>query len=155
MKLGEIERAKLHLFEYLESNPNDADALLSLSNLYTDPADRLMWINDAFERNGFTPIEFDDEQSSISFKALYATAPAVGDERLVSVIIPTFNAGERIEIAMQSLLTQRWKNLDIIVVDDFCTYHPPDFVTLPSLPPIPLNFLHISQNCVPHRSRKH
>jgi len=111
MKLGEIERAKLHLFEYLESNPNDADALLSLSNLYTDPADRLMWINDAFERNGFTPIEFDDEQSSISFKALYATAPAVGDERLVSVIIPTFNAGERLEIAIQSLLNQSWKNL--------------------------------------------
>jgi len=153
MKLGEIERAKLHLFEYLESNPNDADALLSLSNLYTDPADRLMWINDAFERNGFAPIEFDDEQSSISFKALYATAPAVGDERLVSVIIPTFNAGERLEIAIQSLLNQSWTNLEIIVVDDCSTDDTPELVRRLSLQDSRVKLVQQPQNGGAYRAR--
>ncbi len=153
MKLGEIEKAKLHLFEYLECDSNDADVLLSLSNLFKEPADRLMWINAAFERNGFTTIEFGQEQNSISFKALKANAPAVQDERLVSVIIPTFNAGERLEIAIQSLLYQSWKNIEVIVVDDCSTDRTPELVKRLSLQDSRVKLVQQKQNGGAYRAR--
>ncbi|PJE73886.1 MAG: hypothetical protein COV01_03530 [Candidatus Taylorbacteria bacterium CG10_big_fil_rev_8_21_14_0_10_41_48] len=37
---------------------------------------------------------------------------------LISVIIPTYNCAPTIDIAIQSVLDQTWKNLEIIVVDD-------------------------------------
>ena len=38
---------------------------------------------------------------------------------LISVIMPTFGAGDRIQTAIDSLLTQSWTNLEILIVDDF------------------------------------
>lgn len=37
---------------------------------------------------------------------------------LVSVIMPAYNAADRIGVALQSLLEQRWSNLEVLVVDD-------------------------------------
>ncbi|MET1086860.1 MAG: glycosyltransferase [Arthrobacter sp.] len=36
----------------------------------------------------------------------------------VSVIIPTFNSGARISTAISSLLSQSWRNLEILIMDD-------------------------------------
>ena len=118
IKLGDLDEAKVHLLEYLETSPSDADVLLSLSNLHENPQNRLFWINSAFERHGFAPIALNEFKGQIGFENLVATAPPIQDDRLVSVIIPTFNAGERIEIAIRSLLNQSWRNLEVIVVDD-------------------------------------
>lgn len=128
LKLGEVDKAKLHFYEYLESVPDDADILLSLSNLYKDSGERLAWINEAYERNGFMPIGSSEEVSKLSFEGLVAEAPGVKDERLVSVIIPTFNAGYRLAIAIKSLLNQSWQNIEIIVVDDCSTDDTPELV---------------------------
>lgn len=45
----------------------------------------------------------------------------VGQEKLVSVIIPIYNAGSTIAATLTSLKKQTWKNLEIIVVDDGST----------------------------------
>jgi len=37
---------------------------------------------------------------------------------LISVVIPTFNRGERIRVAIDSALNQTWPRLEIVVVDD-------------------------------------
>ena len=37
---------------------------------------------------------------------------------LVSVIIPAYNTEQFIEITLQSVLSQTYKNLEVIVVDD-------------------------------------
>lgn len=42
----------------------------------------------------------------------------VQEDELVSVIIPTYNRGYCIENAIQSVLNQTWKNIEVLVVDD-------------------------------------
>lgn len=39
-------------------------------------------------------------------------------DALISVIMPTYGAGDRIQTAIESLLSQSWTNLEILIVDD-------------------------------------
>lgn len=45
---------------------------------------------------------------------------------LVSVVIATYNMGQYINQAVDSILQQQWQNLEVIVVDDGSTDHTPD-----------------------------
>jgi len=153
MKLGEIEKAKLHLHDFLEITPDDADVLLALSNLSEEPNERLAWINKAFERNGFASIGFNNTSLSVGFENLVAEAPPVEDTRLVSVIIPTFNAGPRLEIAIRSLLNQSWRNTEVIVVDDCSTDNTPELVTRLSLEDSRVKLVQQEQNGGAYRAR--
>jgi len=47
-----------------------------------------------------------------------ATVPAAADGPLVSVLMTTFNTGERVSAAIESLVNQSYRNLEIVVVDD-------------------------------------
>ncbi len=49
-------------------------------------------------------------------------------KELVSVIMPVYNAEKTIEIALKSLLRQKYKDIEIIVVDDGSTDNTPDIV---------------------------
>ena len=40
------------------------------------------------------------------------------DNRLVSIIVPVFNAEEYIDFCVESLVTQSYSNLEIILVND-------------------------------------
>lgn len=120
-KVGEHEEAGEVLKEFLRLKPDDADILLALSNLKESPLERLDLINQAYEKNGFLGVNLSDFNAPTCFHNLSASAPKVCDERLVSIIIPTFNAGSRLEIAVNSLLNQSWQNIEVIVVDDCST----------------------------------
>ena len=41
---------------------------------------------------------------------------------LVSVIIPYFNDEENIKLSVKSALTQKYKNIEIIIIDDENSY---------------------------------
>src|SRR5699024_5714033 len=49
---------------------------------------------------------------------LTTTSAPVENGPLVSIIVPTYQAGSRLLGVLSSLLEQSWKNLEIIVVDD-------------------------------------
>lgn len=121
MQMNQSQQAEQILREYLDIMPDDADALLSMANLYNERSEKLSWINKAFEKNGFSGIDLKSNGQSLDFTSLHGDASTINDPRLVSVIIPTFNAELRIKIAVESLLNQSWGNIEVIVVDDCST----------------------------------
>lgn len=54
--------------------------------------------------------------------------PPVADGPLVSVLMTTFHTGARASVAIESLLNQTYRNLEIIVVDDASTDETPELV---------------------------
>ena len=54
---------------------------------------------------------------------------------LVSIIVPTYDRGELFTHAINSLLMQTYKNLEVIIVDDFSST-PPDFNCFQTIKPI-------------------
>lgn len=118
MHSGNIDDAAAIMAEFLEKKPDDADMLLSISNIQSSEKDRLDKINKAFISHGYQPIERIDNTMPLGFSNIQARAPAIHSDKKVSVIIPTFMSEDRLGIAIQSLLNQSWQNLEIIVVDD-------------------------------------
>lgn len=90
-------------------------------------AERLRAINTLFWNQGLAGIAVsqvagDSESFTIEhIQADHVPEPVVQaavELPLISIIIPAYNAESTIHIALQSLLAQSWKNLEIIVVDD-------------------------------------
>ena len=50
----------------------------------------------------------------------------MNDQPLVSVVIATYNMGQYLPEAVDSVLAQRWENLEVIVVDDGSTDDTPE-----------------------------
>lgn len=87
------------------------------------PENRETWLerlNELYIAEGLSPITFHEPVRSTLLDSLTSTAPARSvDGPLVSVLVPTFNGSALIGTTLDSLVNQSWKNLEIIVVDDF------------------------------------
>lgn len=68
------------------------------------------------------------------------------DGPLVSILMPTFNGSDFISTAVKSLLSQSWKNLEVILVDDGSALEHWEFISdkLPSDPR--LKIIHLPEN---------
>src|SRR5699024_10514967 len=80
---------------------------------------RLTWMNKVYEQYQLQPISFKNMD-----QADYDDLMTVGEDRAVtngskvSVILPAYNAEEGLHVAIESILSQTWKNLELIIVDD-------------------------------------
>lgn len=91
--------------QILQKFPEKQEALLYVfRNRYIEVARRCnVHAKEALEKNGFGIKEYK------------------GDEPLVSVIIPTYNREDQIEMSVQSVLKQTYTNIEIIISDDCST----------------------------------
>jgi len=117
--LGEVEKAKASLQEQISIQAHP-DLYLGLANLETRLEMRFEQINKAFTMYQLEHITLSDF-SVVDYDSLQMqTLPKRVDSNTgkISVILPAFRAEEGLHVAIESILTQSWRNLELLIVDD-------------------------------------
>ena len=101
--------------------PDEVPYLLANCADRSSPSEITEALNRVYQQQEFAPLKFDPDVSTADLSKLrcdvnYVTNIIEGP--LVSIIIPCYNAADSIHIALDSLLAQTWKNIEIVVVDD-------------------------------------
>lgn len=93
-------------------------------NVTSDPRRRFEWlesVNTLLNESGLSPVGVKNLEEP-SFFELTAETPQpripVDDQPLVSIIMPIYEPDDSTDLAIESLLGQSWRNLEIIVIDD-------------------------------------
>ncbi|WP_226376821.1 glycosyltransferase family 2 protein [Oceanobacillus halotolerans] len=120
--VGDPEQAKSIIHKRLVEQEH-ADLYLARANLVETLDQRLNWINKAMGFYQLQPISFSSRENQ-TYDDLQ-TDPmdrAITDGPKVSVILPAYNAEDGIGTAIESILSQTWRNIELLIVDD----HSPD-----------------------------
>lgn len=95
------------VFEYIRSRlEQEGDAALDL-------------LNRCYARHGLAPLALRDSAKPLALTNIEClVSPSMAQGPKISVVIPSFNAADTIGIAIESLLAQSHRDIEIIVVDD-------------------------------------
>ncbi|OIJ11288.1 hypothetical protein BKP37_16520 [Anaerobacillus alkalilacustris] len=121
--LGDVETAKMILTRVIKDDPHP-DLYLAYANLEASLTKRTAWINRALEHFQLSPISFIHSETETVYDRLHSKKEKFTQKEAlpkVSVLIPTYNDEERIKTALNSILSQTWENLEVLVVDDCST----------------------------------
>lgn len=103
--------------------------LLGTNALGGTPAEQLKRLNAYLQAFALPPVVLRNPDEPPSARNLDTAAPLpAAHGPLVSVIMTAFNAAERIGPALQGLLAQTWRNLEVLVMDDGSTDNTPEVV---------------------------
>lgn len=120
MRFGWTTQAVDTLQAFLRQAEGDPDALLALATSCTDDDSRLEYINQVYGQAGCCGVgkkRADQPLSMTNVKGV-DPQPVADASHKVSVIMPVYNAEDKLPAAVDSLLDQTWQNLEIIIVDD-------------------------------------
>lgn len=76
-------------------------------------------LNEQYVAAGVAPVSVEPGDSELLSRLRVVDAVPVQGGPLVTIMMPTFNGSAHIATAINSVLGQTWKNLELIVVDDF------------------------------------
>src|SRR5690625_3295220 len=121
---NKINEAKQIITESLNKTEH-IDLYFMMVNVQTTVDKRLSWINSIMKKFNKSPLQLSEDSDKHSYDRLrsFPKTKAVNEGVKVSIIVPTFNAADYIGTAIESLLTQSWTNLEVIVVDDCSNDH--------------------------------
>lgn len=139
-RLSRTAEARALLDAYVKSKGSDADVELMYASTWLDTGETgsasvdedkaLQHINAMYRSFGMTEIAKIDASQPLSIDNVRGTvAGGTVDEAIkVTVIVPVFNSQDTILTALKGVAAQTWKNLEVIVVDDFSTDGTADIV---------------------------
>lgn len=121
---GDLTRAKSVLANLYKVMPEGMEhefleANIALAEGVTDDR-RLAGINRKLQDHGLAPLVRRDSSTPIAIGNVKADALVLTATDLpkVSVIMPAYNCSNTISVALDGLLAQTWKNIEILVVND-------------------------------------
>src|SRR5699024_6228967 len=98
------------------------DLYLALVNAETKIKNRIERMNQVMKMYHLKPIELCPTHKSVLYDQLRTRqSEEKVDGPKISVILPAYNSEEGIHTAIQSILSQTWQNLELIIVDDCST----------------------------------
>ncbi|NIK11816.1 glycosyltransferase family 2 protein [Alkalibacillus almallahensis] len=118
--LDEQDRAN-EILDRVLSYQEHPDLYLAKSNLMSNIDEKIVWINKAYKHYDLEPITFRNTENEVSYEQLDMKNPSIPSKNTdvkVSIILPSYNAEEGIQTAIESMQKQTWTNIEIIVVDD-------------------------------------
>jgi len=132
LRTGRVQRARQVLDDALTAGKATRYPELHLYRSMADPGapqQQLTRLNHFFAAYNLPPVclqRLDEPPNPCN--VWVPEMPAAADGPLVSVLMTTFNTGERASAAIQSLLNQTYRNLEIVVVDDASQDDTPDLI---------------------------
>lgn len=104
------------------SHLRDDDWRLCHINAKSGLPERVAVVNDLYKIHGLEPIQLTDNAAAGFYERVHARPNAVSSSSsLVSVIIPAYNAAHTLPTAIESLLAQSHRDLEIVISDDAST----------------------------------
>jgi glycosyltransferase involved in cell wall biosynthesis len=86
---------------------------------------KAVWVekfNEIFNIHNLEPVSFletNNDIESINLDSIVCYPQDQVDGKLVTVVVSTYNPGQELITSIRSLVNQSWKNLEILLVDDF------------------------------------
>ncbi len=124
IRLNKVNSARTILKSLLSQKQSELDATLLLANAYRDNQEaHLKWVNQYLRQFKLESIKLNQADYGFTLDNIGRDESLSNrqffDGPLVSIVMTSFNAEAYIETALRSLLEQNYKNIEIIIVDDF------------------------------------
>ncbi|MGP5548344.1 glycosyltransferase [Psychrobacter alimentarius] len=118
-----FKAAKLFVEKYAPI-PTQATLNVLEANNFLDDEDRwLELLNKYIIRQNLQPIKLKSGKEPIYHRIISDIGYSINEAIKLSVIMPAFNAEKTIELSIKSVLSQTWRNIELIVINDCSTDH--------------------------------
>lgn len=121
--LNEINKAKEVLGKVEKENCITTNTILASANLFKPEDEKIEYINKALALNKIAPIALKAEGDTLYDRLVCnENLETFGNEMpKVSVLIACYNSESTIKTSLDSLVSQTWKNIEVLVIDDCST----------------------------------
>jgi tetratricopeptide (TPR) repeat protein len=123
--LGKTIEALITIDRYLTTIPTDKLAMIYRSQILRDNhqyRDALAQLNQILIAGGYTPLKSTSEQYELTISHLQSQSETqIEATTMVSIIMTVYQRNQWLEIAIDSILQQTYRHLELIIVDDAST----------------------------------